>query len=83
MQQALNFACGETLFIIRIENNNSPNFYCRNITNLSHFKHEKEILITSNCTFHITKKEKNNKKNTVCEEIYLTCEGQKNENEEK
>ena len=78
IQQALNFACGGTLFIIRIENNNSPDFYCRNITNLSHYKQEKEILITSNCTFQITKKEKDDdKKNNVSEKIYLTCEGKK------
>ena len=77
IQQALSFACGGTLFIIRIENNNSPYFYCRNITNLSHYKEEKEILITSNCTFHITKKEKYDKKNNISEKIYLTCEGKK------
>ena len=35
IQIALNFAQNETLFIIRIENNNSPNYYCNNICNLS------------------------------------------------
>ena len=75
---ALSFASGGTLFIIRIENNNNP-FYCNNITKLSEYTHEKEILITSNCTFQITKKEneeKDDEKHTV-EKIYLTCEGYK------
>ena len=75
---ALNFACFGTLFIIRIENNNKPNFYCYNIKDLSFIKSEREILITSNCTFQITKKEKENKnkdnKKSV-DKIYLTCEG--------
>ena len=72
---ALCFASNETLFIIRIENNNYPNCYCYDISNMSQYKHEKEILITSNCTFHITKKEdKDEDKNSV-EKIYLTCEG--------
>ena len=75
---ALNFAGNGTLFIVRIENNNNPNYYCYNICDLSHYKSEKEILITSNCTFHITKKKNKNKKddekNSV-DKIYLTCEG--------
>ena len=75
---ALAFSGGTTLFIIRIENNNKPNFYCYNITNMSHFKNEREILITSNCTFQVTKKESKNKdKNYTIDKIYLTCEGYK------
>ena len=83
IQIALNFARNETLFIIRIENNNSPNYYCNNICNLSCFKNEKEILITSNCIYHITKienkKDEKNGKNAP-DKIYLTCEGFKVDN---
>ena len=74
----LSFAVGGTLFIIRIENNGNP-FYCNKIADLSVYKHEKEILITSNCTFQVTKregKEEDPKKKTP-EKIYLTCEGYK------
>ena len=72
---ALRFAGKGTLFFVRIENNGKPNYYCYNIYQISQFKGEKEILITSNCTFQIT-----NiiiKKGSV-DEIYLTCEGFKN-----
>ena len=72
---ALGFAAQGTLFIIRIENNNNSHYYCYNISKMSHFQNEREILITSNCTFHITKKDEN-KKDSV-DEIYLTCEGYK------
>ena len=83
IQIALNFAQNETLFIIRIENNNYPNYYCNNIVDLSHFKTEKEILITSNCTYHITKienkKDEDKGKNSP-DKIFLTCEGFKVDN---
>ena len=72
---ALSFAAGGTLFIVRIENNNNSNYYCYNIQKLSKFPHEKEILITSNCTFQITKKDYNDK--DFVDEVYLTCEGYK------
>ena len=72
---ALGFAAQGTLFIIRIENNNNSHYYCYNISKMSHFQNEREILITSNCTFHITKKDEN-KKDSV-DEVYLTCEGYK------
>ena len=76
---ALDFACRGTLFIIRIENNNFSHYYCYKIDNISEYKNEKEILITSNCTFQIT--QKNNNLKDSLEEIYLTCEGYKvNEN---
>ena len=54
---AISFACNGTLFIIRIENN-QPDSYCKKIYDISCFKNEKEILITSNCTFHVTNIEK-------------------------
>lgn len=54
-----NYFKPETLFIIRIEHNNvPPGFYCYDIENISLCKYEKEILITSNCMFEVTKKEK-------------------------
>jgi hypothetical protein len=54
---ALTYSGDKTLFIVRIENNNSRGFYCYDIENISVFDEEKEILITSNCVFEITKKE--------------------------
>ena len=83
---ALGFAGYGTLFIIRIENNNYPNFYCNKISDLSDFKNEKEILITSNCTYSITgienkkdegkdKYDKDDKDDFSVDMIYLTCEG--------
>ena len=69
--------CGNgTLFIIRIENNINPNFYCYKIEYLSEYQNEKEILITSNCTFQITSKIKANKNNEGNYDlVYLTCYG--------
>ena len=72
---AKSFAGRGTLFYIRIENNGKPNYYCYNIYQVSQYKSEREILITSNCTFHITKISINN---GYADEIYLTCEGFKN-----
>ena len=76
---ALSFASHGTLFIIRIENNNNSNYYCYNITKMSQYQHEKEVLITSYCTFHITNIENKDDKNDV-DKIYLTCEGYKANN---
>ena len=83
---AKSFARNGTLFIIRIENNDNP-FYCYNVAELSLYKHEKEILITSNCTYQITNKNIKNVKNEdnendkdSLEEISLTCEGYKIDN---
>ena len=73
---ALGFAGNGTLFFVRIENNVLSQYYCYNIYQVSQFKSEKEILITSNCTFRITKM-LINKKDSL-DEIYLTCEGYKN-----
>ena len=75
-ETALDFADGVTLFVIRIENN-YPNSYCCDIAYLSKYPTEEEVLITSNCTFRITKREKNEE--NVLEAIYLTCEGYKND----
>ena len=77
---ALGFAGNGTLFIIRIENNNYPNYYCNKISDLSEYKSEKEILITSNCTYSITgienkKNENKDKDDFSVDMIYLTCEG--------
>ena len=73
--------CGNgTLFIIRIENNINPNFYCYKIEDLSCFPNEKEILITSNCTFQITSKINANKNNEGNYDlVYLTCYGYQSE----
>ena len=77
---AMGFACNGTLFIIRIENNNGPQYYCYNVSDVSCYKHEKETLITSNCTFHVTNILKKNKDEDSLDEVYLTCEGFKPEN---
>ena len=74
---ALSFAGNGTLFYVRIENNDNPNYYCYNIYQVSQYQSEKEILITSNCTFHITNIIMSLKKDGV-DEIHLTCEGFKN-----
>ena len=73
---ALNFACNKTLFVVRIEKNDISHYYCHNIDKISKYPNEKETLITSNCTFHITKKEFD-AENSV-EVINLTCEGYQN-----
>ena len=75
---ALSFSGGVTLLIVRIENNDPSHYYCYDVNKLSMFSYEKEILITSNCTFQITKK--NQDSNDSVEEIYLTCEGYKVDN---
>ena len=77
IDMAKSFGGNGTLFIIRIENNISPNFYCYNIQHLSYFKNEKEILITSNCTFQITKIKSRNEKEKY-DSVYLTCYGYQN-----
>ena len=52
---ALSFSNYVTLLVVRIENNNNPpGFYCYDITELSQFSQEKEVLITSNCIFEVT-----------------------------
>ena len=70
----------KTLFKIRIENNNENNYYCYKIDKISNFPHEKEILITSNCTFQITKIELKTKSEIEKEE---NAKVQKNEIKEK
>ena len=75
---ALNFAQNQTLFKIRIENNNSPNCYCYKIDKISNYEEEEEILITSNCIFQITKKDK--KKDGITK-VNMTCKGYNDDNE--
>ena len=72
----MDFASEETLFIIRIENNDPSHYYCYNLKGISNCK-EKEILITSNCSFQVTNIEKKTKK-----EIYLQFLNKKIEEEE-
>ena len=62
-----------TLFIIKIENNDEPNFYCKKINYISSFPDRVEVLINFNCIFEITKREKDG----PYEIIYLTCLGYK------
>ena len=81
-----------SIFIIRIENNNNPpGFYCYDIEKYSNVPNEQEVLITSNCVFEITNKQKKSLKNLKEEfqinekidvdedkeilTIYLTCLG--------
>ena len=77
---ALNFAKNKTLFEIRIENNNSPNYYCYKIDKISNYEEEEEILITSNCIFQITKKEK---KEDGITKVNITCKGYNDDNEKQ
>ena len=59
LEVALIYSGYKTLFIVRIENNNiPPGFYCYDIKDISQYGDENEMLITSNCIFEITKKEK-------------------------
>ena len=73
---ALSFACKGTLFEVRIEKNDKLHYYCYNISNISLVPGERETLITSNCTYHITKKYFD-KKYSV-DVVHLTCEGYQN-----
>ena len=71
---------------IRIENNqNPPGFYCYDITSLSQIPEEKEMLITSNCSFEVTKIEKNKKIKQIREEAKSknNSEGDINENNDE
>ena len=72
----MSFACKGTLFEIRIENNDNLNYYCYNISKISLTPGEKEVLITANCTYRITKKHFDYK-NSV-DVVHLTCEGYQN-----
>ena len=67
---AINFASNGTLFIIKLENG----IYFKNIEDISCYKNEQETLITSCCTYVITKIEKNNDKDNL-DKVYLTCKG--------
>ena len=73
---AIRLAGDGTLFIIKIENNINPYNYCFKIDDLSNFKNEKEILITSHCIFEITKKiNRIENNNEIYDIVYLTCHG--------
>ena len=72
----MNFAGNTTLLKIRIENNNSPNYYCNKLEELAQFPNEKEILITCNCIFQITKKKI--KKGGI-NKVNMTCKGFNND----
>ena len=67
---AVNFACNGTLFIIKLENG----IYFKNIEDISFYKNEQETLITSCCTYVVTKIENNNDKDDL-DMVYLTCKG--------
>jgi len=76
---ALIYAGKQTLFKIRIENNNSPNCYCYKIDKISQFKVEEEILITSNCIYQVTKKAI---KNDGITKVNMTCKGYNDDEEQ-
>ena len=61
-----------TIFIIKIENNDEPNFYCKDAPDICLYRNEREAVINFNCIFEITKREKRD-----YEYIYLTCLGNK------
>lgn len=75
------YADDGTLFIIKIKNNgtNKHQKYCLDISNLSNFEDEEEILISCHCAFLVTNiiKGVNNDMcdNKYFDEVYLDCEG--------
>ena len=76
LELAKRLAGDGTLFIIKIENNINPYNYCAKLDDLSNFKSEKEILITSHCIFEITKKiNRSENNNEIYDIVYLTCHG--------
>ena len=62
-----------TIMVITIKNNgtNGHSNYCYDITELSCFKNEKEILLSSHCYFLVT----NIIRNNSFDYAYLTCQG--------
>ena len=61
-----------TIMVITIKNNGTnghPN-YCYDITDLSKYRDEKEILLSSHCYFLVTNIIRNN-----LDYVYLTCQG--------
>ena len=70
---AKSFGGSGTLMYIKVENNgiNGKKVYCRDVTNISCFPEEQEILFTSYCRFRVTKIEKSG----GWDILHLTCEG--------
>ena len=70
---AKSFGGSGTLMYIKVENNgiNGKKVYCRDLTNISSFPHEQEILFTSYCRFRVTKIEQSG----GWDILHLTCEG--------
>jgi len=70
---AKSFGGSGTLMYITVENNgtNGKKVYCRDVSGISNYPHEQEILFTSYCRFRITKVEKSD----GWDILYLTCVG--------
>ena len=70
---AKSFGGSGTLMYITVENNgtNGKKVYCRDVSGISNYPHEQEILFTSYCRFRVTKVEKSD----GWDILYLTCEG--------
>ena len=70
---AKSFGGNGTLMYIKVENNgiNGKKVYCRDVSGISQFPDEQEILFTSYCRFRVTKIEKQG----GWDILHLTCEG--------
>ena len=70
---AKSFGGSGTLMYITVQNNgtNGKKVYCRDVSAISNFPHEKEILFTSFCRFRVTKIEKSG----GWDILHLICEG--------
>ena len=70
---AKSFGGSGTLMYIKVENNgiNGKKVYCRDVSGISQYPNEQEILFTSYCRFRVTKIEKQG----GWDILHLTCEG--------
>ena len=70
---AKSFGGSGTLMYITVQNNgtNGKKVYCRDVSMISHYPNEKEILFTSFCRFRVTKIEKSG----GWDILHLECEG--------
>ena len=70
---AKSFGGSGTLMYITVQNNgtNGKKVYCRDVSGISNFPHEQEILFTSYCRFRVTKIEKSQ----GWDILHLECEG--------
>jgi len=70
---AKSFGGSGTLMYIKVENNgiNGKKVYCRDVSGISQYPSEQEILFTSYCRFRVTKIEKEG----GWDILHLTCEG--------